>query len=73
MVIAATTPITPRVIKTSAKVKPALENSEIKKIVYNYKDLLHKLNKFNIELNGVTDDVLIERYLIKDTSLYINV
>ena len=48
--------------------KPALENSEIKKIVYNYKDLLHKLNKFNIELNGVTDDVLIERYLINNNS-----
>lgn len=50
------------------ELKPVFENEQIKKVVFDYKDILHKLSKYNISLIGVTDDVLIERYLINNNS-----
>lgn len=44
--------------------KSILENSKIEKIVFDYKKLKHTLHDNGIELNGVTFDCLIARYLI---------
>lgn len=48
--------------------KPVLEDSNIKKSVYDYKQMLHSLNKYNIKLRGVYFDVLIARYLINNNA-----
>ena len=44
--------------------KPVFESNEIKKIVFDAKDLKHKLYKFGIALNNVSFDVVVGRYLI---------
>ena len=50
------------------ELKTVFEDSAIGKTVFDYKDILHKLYKYNIELNGVVNDVLIQRYLINNNS-----
>ncbi len=50
------------------ELKTVFEDSEVSKTVFDYKDILHKLYKYNIELNGVVNDVLIQRYLINNNS-----
>lgn len=46
------------------KIKPILENKNIKKIVFDAKSLKHYLIKFGITLNNIEFDCLIARYLI---------
>lgn len=48
--------------------KPVFESENINKYVYDYKDLLHKLNKYNIKLNNVVFDAMVARYLINANS-----
>ncbi len=50
------------------ELKTVFEDSEVGKTVFDYKDILHKLYKYHIELNGVVNDVLIQRYLINNNS-----
>lgn len=51
-------------LSTLDKLKPILENEDIKKIVFDCKKLKHHLHDNNIELLGVTFDCLIARYLV---------
>lgn len=46
------------------KIKPILENENIKKIVFDAKSLKHYLINFGIELKNIEFDCLIARYLI---------
>lgn len=53
------------VLKTLA---PILEDKNIIKSVYDYKQMLHSLKKYGISLRGVNFDVLIARYLINNNA-----
>lgn len=44
--------------------KNVFENDKVKKIVFDAKDLMHKLNKYNICLKGLSFDCLLASYLI---------
>ena len=44
--------------------KPVLEDDSIKKLVFDSKDLKHKLYKYGCKLNGVYFDMVIARYLV---------
>ncbi len=50
------------------KLKNVFENNEIKKCVFDYKNILHKLNKFGTTIKGVYFDTLIARYLINNNN-----
>ena len=53
--------------ETMNALKPMLESSTIKKIVFDTKDMKHRLAKYNIELNGVEFDIVIARYLVNQS------
>lgn len=44
-------------------IKSILENKTTEKVVYDFKSMQHVLDKFNIKLQNVCDDVLLSRYL----------
>ena len=50
------------------KLKPVLQDQGIEKYVYDYKSMLHKLNKYNVTLNNVKFDILLARYLINSNA-----
>lgn len=45
-----------------------LKNQNIKKCVFDYKSVMHKLSNFGLTINGVVFDVLIARYLINNNN-----
>ena len=50
--------------ETIDTLKPVLEDSDIKKLVFDSKDLKHKLYKYDCKINGVYFDMVIARYLV---------
>ncbi len=50
------------------KLEPVFSDVSIKKCVFDYKSILHKLSAHNIVLNGVCFDVLIARYLVNNNN-----
>lgn len=50
------------------KLKGVLENKDIKKCVYDFKNDLHKLCDYGTTLNGVDFDILIARYLVNNNN-----
>lgn len=48
--------------------KDVFEDENIKKCVFDYKSILHQLNKYNITLNGVVFDTYLARYLINNNN-----
>ncbi|SES75893.1 DNA polymerase I [Anaerobranca gottschalkii] len=53
------------------KIKEILENEEVKKICFDYKNLLHKSKESGIEVKGVIFDTLLAAYLLEpDKSSY---
>jgi len=48
--------------------KPIFINEEIKKSVFDYKQILHILSKYGLTLKGVDFDILIARYLINNNA-----
>lgn len=48
--------------------KPVFENSQIKKIGYNFKYLIEVLANYNIKLAGIAFDVLLESYILDSTN-----
>lgn len=43
-------------------------SNNIEKVVFDYKGILHKLNKYDITLNNVVFDIVIARYLINNNA-----
>ncbi len=50
-----------------AVLRPLLEDASVPKRVHNLKAILHTLSPLGIELQGVTDDVMLYSYLINPT------
>ena len=50
------------------KLKDVLENKDIKKCVYDFKNDLHKLKEYGLTLKGVDFDILIARYLVNNNN-----
>ncbi|HHX48926.1 MAG TPA: DNA polymerase I [Clostridiales bacterium] len=49
--------------------KKVFEDVEIKKILFDAKDLMHKLETYNISINGNFDDTLLKQYLINSNRI----
>lgn len=50
------------------KLKPILENSNLKKVLFDKKALLHLLKPYNINVLGDFEDILLLRYVVNSSS-----
>lgn len=48
--------------------KPLLLDKKINKVVFDYKSLLHKLYKYNYNINQVNFDIMLARYLVNQNA-----
>ncbi len=48
--------------------KPLLENESVKKVVFDYKHIMHVLHKYNASILGVEFDAMIARHLINNNA-----
>jgi len=52
------------IIDVMNRLKPYFEDNSIKKIIFDSKDMMHKLHKYNIAIKNCCFDLVIARYLI---------
>ena len=56
------------IVNVVNKLKPILENEEIKKVTFDSKSIRHILYKYGVNIKGINFDCLIARYLINSVA-----